>query len=145
MRSQTLHNLHKKYGPVVRIGPDQVAFSTKQAMRDIYGPNTNYAKAPAYGAFGRKSLFTMRVKEEHRERQKRIAHVFGPASVAQIEPIVTEQVTKFLKCVESRLDQPMDMMLWFWMLALDVTSKLKKFYSYPILRELQNEKFNQHR
>jgi cytochrome P450 len=145
MRSQTLHYLHKKYGPVVRIGPDQVAFSTKQAMRDIYGTNTNYAKAPAYGAFGRKSLFTMRVKEEHRERQKRIAHVFGPASVAQIEPIVTEQVIKFLKCVESRLNQPMDMMLWFRMLALDVTSKPKKFYPYPILHELQNEKFNQDR
>ena len=131
-----LHNLHKKYGPAVRIGPDEVAFSTKQAMRDIYGPNSNYAKAPAYGAFGRKSLFTMRVKEEHRERQKRIAHIFGPASVAQVEPIITEQVTKFLKCVEGRLDQPMDMMLWFRMLALDVTSKPDSFNSHPILRDL---------
>ena len=93
-------------------------------MRDIYGPNTNYAKAPAYGAFGRKSLFTMRVKKEHRERQKRIAHVFGPGSVAQVEPIITEQVKMLLKRVEERLCQPMDMLLWFRMLALDVTSKL---------------------
>lgn len=66
----------------------------------------------------------MRVKEEHRERQKRIAHIFGPASVAQIEPLITEQAAKLVRCVESRLDQPMDMMLWFRMLALDVTSKL---------------------
>lgn len=91
-------------------------------MREIYGSSPTYAKGPQYGAFGRKSLFTMRIKEEHRERQKRIAHIFGPASVAQVEPIVSEHITKLMRALEMRQSEALDMMLWFRMLALDVTS-----------------------
>ncbi|KAH8799759.1 cytochrome P450 [Xylogone sp. PMI_703] len=123
-RSQTLHKLHQKYGPVIRIGPAQLSFSTRQAMRDIYGLGSAYIKAPAYGAFGRKSLFTMRVKEEHRARHKRIAHIFGPTSVAGVEPIIAEHTSKLLNVLNQKLGEPMDVLLWFRMLALDVTSDI---------------------
>lgn len=118
-RSHTIHSLHKQYGPVVRIGPQEVSFSSRQAMRDLYGANTVYMKAPIYGAYGRKSLFTMQKKEEHRARAKRVGHVFAPASISQVEPIVSEQLQKLLQKLSARLDQPLDVLLWFRMTTLD--------------------------
>jgi hypothetical protein len=121
-RTKTIHQLHQKYGPVIRIGPNELSFSTREALKDIYGSNPVYSKGHQYGAFGKKSLFTMRIKEEHRERQKRIAHIFSPASAAQIEPIISEHVAKLLQAIGKFASEPMDVMLWFRMLALDVTS-----------------------
>ncbi|KXJ88973.1 cytochrome P450, partial [Microdochium bolleyi] len=34
----TLHDAHVKYGPVIRIAPDELSFSSPQAVKDIYGP-----------------------------------------------------------------------------------------------------------
>ncbi|KAK0761707.1 hypothetical protein N5P37_005689 [Trichoderma harzianum] len=79
-RSETIHELHQKYGSVVRIGPREVSFSSRQAMKDLYGSGNKFMKGPT----------------EHRSRQKRIAHVFAPASIAAVEPLVKEQVQKLL-------------------------------------------------
>lgn len=123
-RSTVLHHLHKKYGQVVRVAPQQLSFSGIEALRDIYGPGNKYTKAPAYAAFGRKSLFTMLNKEEHRGRAKRISHIFAPASVAQIEPIVQSQVADLLSSLEKRVGQPLDVIHWFRIVALNIIGKL---------------------
>jgi hypothetical protein len=34
-RTRTIHALHKKYGPVVRIGPNEVYFNSVSALRTI--------------------------------------------------------------------------------------------------------------
>ena len=42
---------HEKYGPVVRIGPSELAFSSSQAMQDIYGfraGHQNMKKSPLH-------------------------------------------------------------------------------------------------
>lgn len=130
-RSRTIHELHKKYGDVVRIGPRELSFSTRQAMRDIYGANNKFIKAPAYEAFGRQSSFTIRNKEAHRSRQKRIAHVFAPAAIAGVEPLVHEQVTKLLAVFSRRTEQPIDIMEWFRIFALDVVGTIMAFREHP--------------
>lgn len=137
-RTRTIHNLHKKHGSVVRVGPRELSFSTRQAMRDIYGPNNTLIKAPSYEAFGRQSSFTIRNKEAHRARQKRIAHVFSPAAISSVEPLVKEEVLKLLHLFENRLGQPIDIMEVFRIFALDVVGSSKKsrsflFFIHPIL------------
>lgn len=36
--------LHRKYGPVVRLGPRMLSFSTPEAIQDIYGPKNKLKK-----------------------------------------------------------------------------------------------------
>jgi cytochrome P450 len=119
-RSHKIHELHKSYGKVVRIGPRELSFSTTQAMRDIYRLDNKFIKAPVYEAFGRPSSFTLRSKEAHHSRQKRIAHVFAPASIASVEPLLHEQVEKLLAVLNKRVGEPIDIMDWFRIFALDV-------------------------
>ncbi len=37
LRTLTIHRLHQKYGPVVRVGPNEVWFDSQEAFKAIYG------------------------------------------------------------------------------------------------------------
>lgn len=119
-RSKAIHALHKKYGPIVRIGPREVSFCGVEAVRDIYSARNKLIKGPAYEAFGRQSSFTIRDRDMHRQRQKQIAHVFSPSAIAAVEPLVAEQVAHLVFQIAQRTSQPIDMMEWFRIFALDV-------------------------
>ncbi len=46
-RTLYIHSLHQRYGPVVRVGPNELSFATGAAARDIYvGVNSSAADAP---------------------------------------------------------------------------------------------------
>lgn len=40
----TYLELHKKYGPVVRVGPNLLSFADPKALKTIYGLNKGYVK-----------------------------------------------------------------------------------------------------
>jgi hypothetical protein len=51
-RTRYLHSLHKRYGPVVRIAPDEVAFATPEAVKTIYCEGgSGYDKTRFYDLF----------------------------------------------------------------------------------------------
>ncbi|KAH8891580.1 cytochrome P450 [Thozetella sp. PMI_491] len=122
-RSTTIHELHKKYGHVVRVGPKQLCFASPRALKDIYGANSKYPKAPIYEALGFKSVFTTRNRDDYRVMKKRILPSFSPAAVAEIEPFVHRQVENLIKCLDKRVDEPLDILPWFRMLALGVVGE----------------------
>ncbi len=106
-------------------------------MRDIYGVSSKLIKAPVYEAFGRQSSFTIRDKTAHRSRQKRVAHVFAPAAIAAVEPLVRDEVQKLLHVLSRRVGEPVDIMEWFRIFALDVVGRFLQAHQsgpwYPIL------------
>lgn len=100
-------------------------------MKDIYsGSSSSFVKAPIYEAFGRRGTFTILDREEHRQRLKRISHVFSTTAIAGVEPIVREQVEKLLAAWRSRTNRSIDVMLWFRMFALDVVGNFP-LWNYP--------------
>lgn len=47
-----VHHLHKKYGPVVRLAPNEVSFVTLEAIREIYASGgSGYDKTEYYDLF----------------------------------------------------------------------------------------------
>lgn len=47
-----IHDLHVQYGPVVRIGPNEVSFSSPEAVREIYcSGGSGYDKTEFYDLF----------------------------------------------------------------------------------------------
>lgn len=57
-----IHRLHQKYGPVVRLAPDEVSFATADAVKEIYmSGGSGYDKTPFYSLFtqfGTRTLFS---------------------------------------------------------------------------------------
>jgi hypothetical protein len=51
-RREYIHELHKRYGPVVRLGPNEVSFTSLQAMKEIYSSGgSGYDKTEFYTLF----------------------------------------------------------------------------------------------
>lgn len=51
-RTRYIHRLHQKYGPVVRIGPNEAAFASQTAVKEIYGSGgSGYDKTEFYDLF----------------------------------------------------------------------------------------------
>jgi hypothetical protein len=50
-RTQEIHAMHRKYGPVVRIAPNELAFTGEEPMKIIYGAGTVFSKPDFYNLF----------------------------------------------------------------------------------------------
>ena len=50
-RTWMIHDMHQKYGPVVRIGPNELAFTGDEPMRTIYGAGTSFFKPAFYNLY----------------------------------------------------------------------------------------------
>jgi hypothetical protein len=51
-RRESVHRLHKLYGPVVRLGPNEVSFTSLDAIREIYASGgSGYDKTEFYSLF----------------------------------------------------------------------------------------------
>jgi len=51
-RREYIHHLHKRYGPVVRLGPKEVSFTSVDALKEIYSSGgSGYDKTEFYTLF----------------------------------------------------------------------------------------------
>ena len=46
-KAHRIHEAHQQYGPVVRVAPKELSFSSPAAVRDIYASNTSVQIMPA--------------------------------------------------------------------------------------------------
>ena len=68
-RTRRMQTLHEKYGPVVRIGPNEVSFNSLSALLTLYGAGTVFQRNDFYRMFdvyGRRNLFTFGPAVQHR-------------------------------------------------------------------------------
>lgn len=124
-RTSTIHKLHQVYGDVVRIGPQEVSFSNAKVIKELYGQASTFMKAPIYDDFSLHpvGVFSMRNKNDHKERRKLLSHAFAQSNLLETEPLIVTVVKQFLKRVESKVGHPQDVLALFRMLALDVVGK----------------------
>jgi cytochrome P450 len=110
-RTRTIHALHLKYGPIVRIGPDELHCNNLDALRTIYGAGSGFERTSFYRMFdvyGKQNLFTFHTVKEHSERKKLVANAYskslmlkGPAA-----RMVQDKVSQYMSLVESHGSQP---------------------------------------
>ncbi|KAB5585128.1 cytochrome P450 [Coniochaeta sp. 2T2.1] len=123
-RARTVHELHKKYGPVVRLAPNELSFASLPAIKPVYGAGTTCVKSSAYDNFGRLGMFQMQDPAMHRERQKRVALVFSQSSLQSMEPLVQGVIDKMISVVQKNLGKPLDALHWCRMTALDISGEV---------------------
>jgi hypothetical protein len=125
-RGRTVDALHKKYGPVVRLAPNELSFSALPCIKAIYGAGSSCIKSSAYDNFGRLGMFQMQDPERHRQRQKRIAHIFAPTVLQQMEPLIQICVTKLVAQLKKRVGEEVDALHWCRMTVLDVGGESRR-------------------
>jgi len=77
--NKTLYAAHKKHGPIVRVGPNELSVNSLEGLRVIYGGNFDkHAWYPnIFQNYFIDNTFCMVKAEPHRERKKMFANVYS--------------------------------------------------------------------
>ncbi|KAG0358601.1 cytochrome P450 [Gamsiella multidivaricata] len=100
--------VHKRYGKVVRIGPEFVSVADKDMIRQIL-VTTDYPKSTIHEGFelnGQHNLFSSRNKDFHKNRRRLVAPAFGLQYLRSLEPIMHECIHVLVQKVDELLENP---------------------------------------
>lgn len=102
-RAERVDELHRKWGPVVRIQPNQFSIADEEAISVIYGHKHALPKSDYYDAFvsTKPNIFSTRDKAVHGAKRKRIAHVFALKSLGQFEPYVRSNLAILVRQLDN--------------------------------------------
>ncbi|KAI0529885.1 cytochrome P450 [Xylaria digitata] len=127
-------SLHKQYGPAVRITPNELAFSSPQAWRDIYGhKKTGEPEFPKSELFYRVFTFLPLAiinadRDEHALLRRQLSHGFSDRSMKEQEPIIGSYVNLLVRRIRENLDKapnaPLNMVQWLNWTAFDIIGDL---------------------
>ncbi|OSX57143.1 hypothetical protein POSPLADRAFT_1186057 [Postia placenta MAD-698-R-SB12] len=125
-RRRWIHALHKKYGPIVRIAPDEISFATWDAAKEIYvSEGSGYDKTLFYKLFDNyetECMFSTLDRAPHGERRKRIADRYSKTFIMQPDVIsgVQERAEQFVaKCTEKPGSEAVDVYIYLHCYAID--------------------------
>ena len=138
--------LHRKYGEVVRIGPNTLSFSHLDAIQDIYGVDKHFPKAQYYYVAaatvnGRvtPSLFSSIDTAWHDNLRRAIQPAFNLTTLVQYEPFVSNNIKTFIEQLDQRFankvgyDGIVDLPSWMHWYAFDVIGELTYGHAYGFL------------
>ncbi|KAH8881014.1 putative cytochrome P450 monooxygenase [Thozetella sp. PMI_491] len=140
-----VYELHRKFGPVIRLAPNELAFSDSEAWKDIYGhrtgPNTT-PEGPNAPYFYFKLTPTPSVLSEERQMhgivRRSMSHGFSDKSMRDQAPLIGRYVDILInqlkaKCVDPDRKDPvtglqakakMDIVSWYNWTTFDVIGDL---------------------
>jgi cytochrome P450 len=138
-------DLHKKYGSIVRIAPDELAFLDPQAWKDIYGHRVGtlhgQPELPKDPRFYRVRDAPPNIlsedREPHSQLRKQMAHAFSDKAMREQEPLIERYISQLIKglrehCVDKYTDDeksaprpvPLDIKTWYNWTTFDVMGDL---------------------
>ncbi|KAL0262176.1 hypothetical protein SLS55_003615 [Diplodia seriata] len=126
-------NLHKKYGPLVRIGPNHVSVGDPKEIANIYGLNKGYTKSGFYPIQSiswhkqpQMNIFSTRDEKYHHDQKRPIASAYSLTSLLAKEDAVDSCSKLFMQQLGSFVDKnkPVDLGQWLQYYAFDVIGEL---------------------
>ncbi|XEV07539.1 hypothetical protein FSHL1_012826 [Fusarium sambucinum] len=131
-----LRHIHKRYGPVVRVGPTEVSLNSVDGYYKVHGVGSRCIKAPVFDSIRfshSPMLFTLRDPKLHAQRKR----ILGRGLSAMRE----EQESKIRRLAElavSNIEKEAqegkaDVYKWWRCLAVDVISEMALGKSFELL------------
>ncbi|KAM3486534.1 hypothetical protein MY8738_000400 [Beauveria namnaoensis] len=133
-----VHNLHLKYGPVVRIAPDEVDVTDIDAVKDIYDSQETFKKSSFYRkltAVRTPVLFALSDVSTHRRLRRLMSTPLSVSSLKTQFPLVRSRVELYIKKVkDEKISRGVaDLFKWNMFLATDVVGELSFGTSFNTL------------
>ncbi|KAI9592300.1 cytochrome P450 [Syncephalis fuscata] len=126
---KAISECHDKYGPIVRLGPNEVSITDMDALRTILSTH-KFRKGKVYAGLrfrGDDNIVSVSDPVVFKSRKKLIGPAFSNISLQQIEPAVKEMCNiKLPKLIDQRIEtgKPVDMMEAYMSLTLDIITEL---------------------
>ncbi|KAJ3578632.1 hypothetical protein NPX13_g1939 [Xylaria arbuscula] len=120
--------LHKKYGPVVRIGPSEVDVSDITAAKKIHRVKADFVKTDWYEGLGytRMNVINTQSVDVHRRHRKLLTQPMSEGSLKAMEPQVEEKVRLTIQKMgeEMKTRSAVDIFKWWMFMTADVIGQL---------------------
>ncbi|KAI0146500.1 cytochrome P450 [Pestalotiopsis sp. NC0098] len=139
------HNLHQKYGPLVRYGPTDISCASAQGWKDVHGfiPGTKIDMEKAQEAFvqpvnGVPSILTTDL-ENHTRVRKLFQPAFSERALKSQEPLFQKYVDLLISKLHELIDDgsPVEMMQLYNFTTFDIMAEL--CFGYPLGLLAKNE------
>ncbi|KAH9832402.1 putative Cytochrome-P450 family protein [Teratosphaeria destructans] len=131
---QTQLKLHKKYGDIVRLGPNVLSFADPRAIKTIYGLNKGFTKSDFYPvqqavAKGARlhSMFSTKDEDYHAKYRRCVNSAFAMSSLVEYEPLVDSTMDAYIEQTEKRYSstgRSCNFSRWLQFFAFDVIGQL---------------------
>jgi cytochrome P450 len=114
--------LHQQYGPVVRLAPGELTYTSAAAVSDIYGNRSGRKPFPPQSSlgsnekkmFGATSFLWLQDHKEHARHRKIIGKMFSDASLKAQEPLVLSYSNLLMQRFRERALRGEAVNLWAW-------------------------------
>ncbi|CEI60005.1 unnamed protein product [Fusarium venenatum] len=137
-RAQEVHiELHKKYGPAVRLGPRAISIADTEALKIIYSPSAGWSKSKFYPvqqalAKGKRleTMFNTANDKYHARLRRSVSNAYAMSTLVTFEPFVDSTSTEFIRQLKLRFaDRSNDAGIcdfgaWLQFYAFDVIGEL---------------------
>ncbi|KAI1420526.1 cytochrome P450 [Xylaria sp. FL1777] len=117
--------LHRRHGPVVRIGPNELSVIDPEAFLQIYRVNGAYSKSASYSVVKGARPFDLageRSEKIHSAQRRLVARAYSMESTMHLEKQVDELITPLLKKFDDVAfsKHTIDLGYWLQLFAFDV-------------------------
>ncbi|KAJ8112608.1 hypothetical protein ONZ43_g5358 [Nemania bipapillata] len=127
-----LLNVHNQYGPVVRIGPNELSYIDPLQWREIYGykarGEAEFPKDHRYHAALKGDPVILNAdREYHGYIRKLLAHGFSEKSLREQEPVLKEYIDTLIHKLHKECqngEQPLNIATWYNFLIFDFVGAL---------------------
>jgi len=137
---QTDRELHRTYGPIVRIAPNEYSVDDPEAIKTIYGHASKFVKAPWYYASGSPDphladVFTERDPQLHAAKRRKIANLYSTTTLLRMEDSVNDCVRLMIDRFNELSDKraTFNMQHWMQCYAFDVIGQITVSLPYVIV------------
>ncbi|KAF2001354.1 cytochrome P450 [Amniculicola lignicola CBS 123094] len=127
-----IHELHQRYGPVIRYGPNELSFIEPQTWKDAFGHKSASFKKDAnfYGPdqFGGPPGLIRADNESHARQRRLVSHAFSHKALQDQEPLLKGYVglliLKLKEASEGNYGGKVDMVDYYNFTAFDIMADL---------------------
>uniref|UniRef100_A0A0W0G8S8 Benzoate 4-monooxygenase cytochrome p450 n=1 Tax=Moniliophthora roreri TaxID=221103 RepID=A0A0W0G8S8_MONRR len=120
-----LRALHEAYGPIARVGPNELHFTNPTAHADIYNSSYRMLKDPAFYRnsfeYVSPNVFTVIDPTEHTAVRSLLSSYFSRTKILKLENVIQEQIDKLIgQLLKNHKSTPANMNHAFRSLSLDI-------------------------
>ncbi|KAG9776743.1 benzoate 4-monooxygenase cytochrome-like protein P450, partial [Aureobasidium melanogenum] len=129
----TAINVHRKYGPLVRIAPNVVSVADPAMIPVFYNIKENYTKSGFYPiqciSWKKRpemNLFSTRDPNYHRIEKRKVGHAYSLPNLLESEEAIDSCIKLFMQRLGEFADrrEPVDLGMWLQYFAFDVVGEV---------------------
>lgn len=122
--------MHKKYGPIVRVGPNDLSINHPDGMKSLRGHRKSgtgeNSKEPISSGFNFDNIIGAD-RENHQRYRRSLAHGFSLQSMTAQQPLIRVYVDKLMSGLRAGCEngtKPVDIAAWYNFTTFDIIGDL---------------------